>query len=93
MNSKDYRNIREAKRLLKDFGEAGDKSKSFKEFLDRKYREDEKNPEAVRLDKELNKILGDLNGVLQGNFVGTEVFDAFDELSKKLFDPSNRTEP
>tara|TARA_R100001377_G_C3186051_1_gene108595 strand:- start:530 stop:823 length:294 start_codon:yes stop_codon:yes gene_type:complete len=51
------------------------------------------NPEAVRLDKVLNKILGDLNGLLDEEFVGTEVHDAFNKLSKELFDPSNRKNP
>ncbi len=52
-----------------------------------------RNPEAARLDKVLNKILGDLNGLLDEEFVGTEVHDAFDKLSKELFDPSNRKHP
>ena len=51
------------------------------------------NPEAVRLDKVLNKILGDLNGILKEEFVGMEVAEAFDKLSKALFDPSNRKNP
>ena len=51
------------------------------------------NPEAVRLDKVLNNILGDLNGILREEFIGTEVFEAFDKLSKELFEPSNRKNP
>lgn len=52
-----------------------------------------RNPEAVRLDKVLNKILGDLNGILEEEFVGMEVAEAFDKLSEVLFDPSNRKNP
>lgn len=51
------------------------------------------NPEAVRLDKVLNRILGDLNEILKEQFVGMEVFEAFDKLSEELFDPSNRKHP